>query len=141
MISNDLDWDSLKIQSPLESMHNVLLTHIDGHDARLADSSSTPHYEFAAWLKLKNTAGIPSMLVIEYKDSQNTRWSIIDTARISPTESDILLSGAIDLSVNNIKSLDLYICHPNPALRCNIEEIRFNDRLIEREILDVFNVA
>ena len=141
MSSNSLDWDSLQVQSPLESMHNICLTHIDGHEARLADSSSVPHFEFAAWLKLKNTVGLPVMLVIEYKDSQSSRWMIVDTARISTKKSSILLAGAIDLEVKQFKSLDLYICHSNPALKCNIEEIRFNNQLIEREYVEHAYVA
>lgn len=136
-----MDWDYLQAPSPRESMHSELLMHIDRHEIELVDRTSNPRFAIAAWLKLKNTEQLPSTLLIEYTDLNGIRWQIVDIARIHMMKQTILLSGVVDLKVKKLKSIDLYLCHPNPAIECEIEELRFNDKLILRDFLENYNVA
>ena len=136
-----MDWDYLQAPSPRESMHSILLMHVNRHEIELADRTANPHFELAAWLKLKNSAQLPSMLIIDYTDLGGKRWQIIDTARMHSMKGTILLSGTVDLKVRKLKGVDIYLCHPNPAIECEIEELRFNDKLIRRDFLDAYHVA
>ncbi|MCP4411628.1 MAG: hypothetical protein GY808_03540 [Gammaproteobacteria bacterium] len=137
-----MDWDYLQQSpSPRENMHSILLLHINRHEVEIADRTSNPHFEVAAWLRIKNTAQLPAMLLIEYKDLNGSRWQTIDTARISAVKSTILLSGIVDINVRKLKSIDLYLCHPSTDIICEVEELRFNNKLMKRDFLQEFNVA
>ena len=136
-----MDWDYLQAPSPRESMHSILLSHVNRHEIELADRTAKPHFEIAAWLKIKNSAQLPSMLLIEYSDLSGKRWQIIDTARMHSMKGTILLSGIADLNVKKLKGVDIFLCHPNPAIECEIEELRFNGKLIRRDFLDSYQVA
>jgi len=136
-----MDWDQLQAPSPRESMHSSLLLHINRHEIDLANRTSKPHFEIAAWLKLKNTAQLPAMLLIEYEDLQGSRWQIIDTARVNAVKSTILLSGIVDMKVRKLKSMDLYLCHPSPHILCEVEELRLNNKLMRRDFLESYHVA
>ncbi len=136
-----MDWDYLQAPSPRESMHSILLMRINRHEIESADRTAKPHFELAAWLKIKNSAQLPSMLLIEYSDLSGKRWQIIDTARMHSMKGTILLSGIVDLKVKKLKEVDIYLCHPNPAIECEIEELRFNGKLIQNDFLDTYCTA
>ena len=136
-----MNWDSLKVASPKESMHSELLMHLDRQDIEISDRTSHPHYEVAAWLELKNTEHLPAMLVMEYTDRNGSFWQILDTATIRSTKGKVLLSGIATPRVNHIKEISVYLCHPSPFIHCEVEELRFNDKLIEEDYLETFNVA
>ena len=136
-----MDWDYLQSASPRESMHSILLLHINQHEVEIADRTSKPHFEVAAWLKIKNSAQLPAMLVIEYQDSNGSKWQAIDTARVHAVKSTILLSGIVDIKVTKLKSIDLYLCHPSPDVSCEVEELRFNNKLMRRDFLEDYHVA
>ena len=136
-----MDWDYLKAPSPKESMHSILLAHLERYEIQEADRRSEPHFEIAVWLKLQNTAQLPAMLLLEYTDKESHFWSIVDTARMHAMKCTILLSGAVDLKVKKIKSLDIYLCHPNPHIKCEIEELRFNGKLIEMHTQNKYNLG
>ena len=136
-----MNWDSLKVTSPRESMHSELLMHLTRQDIEISDRVSNPHYEIAAWLELKNTEHLPAMLVMEYTDKKGTFWQILDTATIRSTKGKVLLSGVATPTVNHINEINVYLCHPSPFIHCEIEELRFNSKLIEVDYLEKFNVA
>lgn len=136
-----MNWDSLKVASPRESMHSELLMHLDRQEIEISDRVSNPHYEVAAWLELKNTDHLPAMLVMEYTDRKGSYWEILDTATIRSTKGKVLLSGVAKPTVNKIKEINVYLCHPSPFIHCEIEELRFNGKLIEVDYLETFNVA
>ncbi len=136
-----MDYDFLLAPSPRESMHSILLLHINRHEIELADRTSKPHFEIAAWLKIKNTAHLPAMLLIEYQDLAGSKWQIVDTARIDTIKSTILLSGTVDMNVRKIKSIDLYLCHPSSNIKCDVEELRLNNKLMRKDFLEAYNVA
>ena len=134
-------WDSKKVPSPKESMHSILLMHLDRRDIDVSDRTAHPHFEIAAWLKLKNTDQLPSMLLIEYTDRDGEHWEIIDSITIRTKREAILLSGTSEPETNYLKEVNVYLCHPTPFIECNIEELRFNNHLIKGDYLDNFNVA
>jgi len=136
-----MDWDYLKAPSPRESMHSILLAHLERHEIDDPDRRSDPHFEIAAWLNLKNTAQLPAMLLLEYSDKESRHWQIVDTARMHAMKCDILLSGAVDLNVKKIKTLDIYLCHPNQWISCEIEELRLNGKLIKIQSLNKYNIG
>lgn len=112
-------------------MHSELLMQLKRGDEHISDRSSNPHFEIAAWLKLKNAEGLPAMLLLEYTDRSGTRWQIIDRTTIRAAKATVLLSGVLDLEVQQLKAINLYLCHPNPSLGCEIEELRFNEQLVK----------
>jgi len=138
-----MDWEYLQAQtpSPRETMHSELLVHVNRHEVEIADRTTHPYFEIAAWLKLTNTAQLPSMLLIEYSDSNGSGWKIVDTARMHSMKGTLLLSGAVSLSVKILKGIDIYICHPNPALVCEIDELRLNGRLLRRGFLEQYKTG
>ena len=136
-----MNWDSLKVASPRVSMHSELLMHLTRHDIEISDRVSNPHYEVAAWLELKNTEHLPAMLVMEYTDRKGSFWQILDTATIRSTKGKVLLSGVATPSISHIKEICVYLCHPSPFIHCEVEELRFNNKLIEVDYLETFNVA
>ncbi|MCP3675583.1 MAG: hypothetical protein GY829_14095 [Gammaproteobacteria bacterium] len=81
------------------------------------------------------------MLLIEYSDLNGKSWQIVDAARMHSMNGTILLSGIVDLKNKNIKEVDIYYCHPNPAIECVIEELRFNDKLLQRDLFDTYQTA
>ena len=136
-----MDWNSLQVASPRESMHSELLLHLNRNDAQLSDRKLTPHFEIAAWLKLKNTEQLPAILLLEYTDRSGTHWQILDTATLRTSKGTVLLSGVLDPKVKHLSSVDVYLCHPSPFIQCEIEEIRFNNQLMHLDYLIDYNVA
>jgi len=134
-------WESKKVANPKESMHSILLMHLDRRDIDVYDRTSHPHFEVAGWLQLKNTDRLPSMLIIEYLDRDGEHWEIIDSVTIRTQKKSILLSGISTPEINYLKEVNIYLCHPTPFIECIIEELRFNNKLIETDYLDNFNVA
>jgi len=136
-----MDWNSLQVASPRESMHSELLMQLDRKEIDPEDRTSHPHFEIAAWLKLKNTEQLPSILLMEFTDKAGTHWTIVDTATIKASKGTLLLSGIVKPDVRHLMGVSLYLCHPNPMLVCEVEELRFNNRLIKNDYLSSFNVA
>ena len=136
-----MDWDSLQVPSPKESMHHELLMQIHRNELAIEDRNSQPSFEVAAWLKLKNTEQLPSILLLEYTDRDGEHWEILDTATISSLKSVALFTGAAHPNVNYLKEVRVYLCHPNPFLDCQIEELRFNNKLVEVDYLEQFKTA
>ncbi len=136
-----MEWDHTQAPSPRESMHSILLLHTERHDIELKNRIANPHFEIAAWLKLKNTTQLPALLLFEYQDLNGSRWQIVDSARINTLKSIILLSGIVDLNVRKLMCFDLYLCHSNPNIICDVEELRLNNRLMRRDFLETYNVA
>ena len=134
-------WDSKKVPSPKESMHSELLMHLERRDIDVSDRNAHPHFEIAAWLELKNTDQLPSMLLIEYIDRNGEHWEIIDSVTIRSKKETILLSGISEPEINYLKEVNVYLCHPTPFIECSIEELRFNDQIVKSDYLDNFNVA
>ena len=134
-------WHSDKVPSPKQSMHHELLMHLERREIDVSDRNSHPHFEVAAWLKLKNTEQLPSLLLMEYTDRDGEHWEILDSATIRTQKETILLSGSFEPEVNYIKDVNVYLCHPSPFLTCEIEELRFNNKRIETDYLEHFHVA
>ena len=133
--------DSFKGVNPRNIMHSVLLKQVNRNELEIYDRSSTPHFEVAAWLNLKNIQQLPSMLLIEYTDKDRTGWQVIDTSRMHSTEGTILLSGVIDLAVRKLMSLDIYFCHPSGAISCELEELLVNNKPLKQRDEYLYNVA
>lgn len=136
-----MQWDSLKVVSPRESMHSELLMHLNRHDLHISDRISNPQFEVAAWLTLKNTESLPALLLLEYTDRTGSYWQILDTATVRSNKSTILLSGVLNPEVKHLKEVNVYLCHPSPFIDCEIEELRFNNELIRHDYLEAFNAA
>ena len=137
----EMNWDSLKVASPRDSMHSEMLMHLTRPEIEISDRVSKPQFEVAAWLELKNTEHLPAMLDMEYSDRNGSYWQILDTATIRSTKGKVLLSGVASPTVNHIKEISVYLCHPSPFIHCEVEELRFNGKLMEVDYLENFNVA
>ncbi|PCJ47522.1 MAG: hypothetical protein COA74_11500 [Gammaproteobacteria bacterium] len=136
-----MDWDSNKVPSPKESMHHVLLMHFNRNEVEVSNRTPHPRFEVAAWLKLKNTEQLPSILVLEYTDRDGEHWEIIDSATIRTQKETVLLSGTSEPQVNYLKEVNVYLCHPTPFIDIEIEELRFNGDLLKTDFLEKFNAA
>lgn len=136
-----MEWDRLQAPSPRENMHSELLMQRNRHEIDIGDRTGAAQFEFAAWLKLKNTDDLPVMLLLEYTDSRSTRWHIIDTARVRNIKGASLLSGRAEIEVKRLQELKLYICHPSPKLIVEVDELRFNGDLVRKDFIDAFSVA
>lgn len=141
MAQKSMNWNSSQIPSPKESMHSISLLHMPRRDIHVSERNSNPHFEIAAWLKLKNTERLPSMLLMEYRDKTGAYWQILDTATLRENKGTVLLSGAVDPEVKHLQEINLYLCHPSPFIDCEIEELRFNNELQQQDYLSEFNVA
>ena len=134
-------WDQSQAPSPRESMHSELLMHRNRHEIPGNYTQGAKSYQFGAWLKIKNSHDLPVMLIIEHVDFLGEHWQIVDTARVRNAKASILLSGSIEIKEKRIQDMRLYICHPNPDLHVEVEELRFNDQLIRKDFVDATNVA
>lgn len=137
-----IDFDRSQAPSPRESMHSELLLEL----TKASIPSSARHrlghtFEFAGWLKLNNTHDLPALLIMEEVTARGVRWYLIDTARVRNLQGIVLMSGRVESKETQIKSLHLYICHPNPDIRVEVEELRFNGELVRKDYIDGFTAA
>ena len=135
------EWDRLQAPSPRESMHSELLMHRNRHEIPVDMMAIEQTYDFAAWLKLRNTHDLPVLLLLEHTDFRGDVWHIIDSARIRNIKGSVLLSGQVAIKERRIQEMKLYICHPSPDLKVEVEELRFNGELIRKDFVDATNVA
>ena len=134
-----INFDRLQAPSPRESMHSELIMERNRNELRsLAEVNSI---EIAAWLKIKNTEDLPVMLLVEYQDSKSQRWAMVDTARVRNVKGTILLTGVVNVTGRQLQDLQLYVCHPNPGIDIQVEELRFNGSLVRKDYIDAINIA
>lgn len=136
-----VDFDRLQAPSPRESMHSELLLTRNRHEIRPSLDSIGHVFDFAAWLKIKNSQDIPVLLLLEHEDFRGEMWYIVDSARVRNVKGTVLMSGRVEIKEKRLKSLNLYICHPNPDLKVEVEELRFNGELVRKDYIEAFNVA
>jgi hypothetical protein len=135
---------SHQIASPIQSMPSQLLASLTAELIAGYTDKEQKKIEICAWLKIKNAALLPSMLVIEFKrrSSINLKhWKIIDTARISEQSSLILLTGSLGISPKNLTELNIYFCHPSDNIRLEVEELRVNSQLVRKASHEQYYVA
>ena len=137
----DTKQDAIPEANPLEGAHSELLLHLSRRELHVDHLTSHPHFEIAAWLHLKNIQQLPSMLVIEYVSDDEKHWQIVDTSRQHSSEGSILLSGVIDLHVEQLDELDIYFCHPSSAVVCEVEELLMNNKEMRLTDQEFYNVA
>ena len=137
----DTKQDALPQANPRDGTHSELLLHLSRRELHVDHLTSKPHFEIAAWLNLKNIQNLPSMLVIEYVSDDKKGWQILDTSRQHKSKGPVLLSGVVDLNVEQLEELDIYFCHPSPAIQCEIEELLLNNKEMRISDQEFYNVA
>ncbi len=98
-------------------------------------------FELAGWFKLKNTHDLPALLVLEQTTAQGDMWYLVDTARVANAKGVVLMSGRIHTKETHIQELNLYLCHPNPDISIEVEELRFNGNLVRKDYIEGFTAA
>ena len=134
--SPKIDFDRLQAPSPRESMYSELLLELDKNDIPSSLDGLGHNFEFAAWLKLKHTHDLPVLLIMEQKTANGERWFLVDSARVTSFKGMVLMSGRVETKERIIQSLQLHVCHPNPEMTVQVEELRFNGNLVRKDYLD-----
>lgn len=132
----NIDFDRLQAPSPRESMHSQCLLELNHQDIPRSTNGLGHNFEFAAWLKLKHTHDLPALLIMEQKTSQGHKWFLVDSARVTSIKGVVLMSGRVQTKDRIIQSIELHVCHPNPHMTVQVEELRFNGDLIRTEAID-----
>ena len=137
-----IEFDRSQAPSPRESMHSELLLTLSRQDIPNTSHLGLGHtFDFAGWLKLKQTHDIPVLMILEQVTAQGETWVLVDTARVRNATGVVLMSGRIETKEQRIKELRLYVCHPNPHLQVEVEELRFNGNLVRKDYIDAANVG
>ena len=98
-------------------------------------------FEVAGWLKLKRTHDLPALLVLELSTVHDQLWYLVDTARAINSKGVVLMSGRIETKETQINELTLYLCHPNPDISVEVEELRFNGDLVRKDYIEGFSAT
>ena len=133
----NIDFDRLQAPSPRESMHSELLFELNKQNIPRASADGLGHTsEFAAWLKLKETHDLPALMIMEELTARGQRWFLVDSARVTNIKGVVLMSGRVETKERIIQSIQLHICHPNPHMTVQVEELRFNGHLVRKDYAD-----
>ena len=132
-----VEFDPTQAPSPRESMFSELLFACYSDQIEKSDHSGYD-LQFAAWLKLKNTQELPSLLVLEQKSFSGSKWYLIDSARVNNAKGVVLMSGKLHVKEHKIHELKLYLCHPSPDIIIEVEELLFNGQLMRKDYIDAF---
>ena len=98
-------------------------------------------FEVAGWLKLKKTHDLPALMILEISTTHDQLWYLVDTARAINSKGVVLMSGRIETKETQIKELGLYLCHPNPDISVEVEELRFNGDLVRKDFIEGFSAT
>lgn len=98
-------------------------------------------FEIAGWLKLKKTHDLPALLILELETAHDQLWYLVDTARVNNAKGVVLMSGRIETKETKINELNLYLCHPNPDISAEVEELRFNGDLVRKDYIEGFSAT
>ena len=135
------EFDKSLAPSPRESMHSELLLTLNKGEITSSSDGLGHTFEIAGWFKLKNTHDLPALLIMEQSTQQNELWYLIDTARVSSRKGVVLMSGRVETKETRIAQINLYLCHPNPDITIDVDELRFNGQMYRKDFVEAMPAA